>query len=82
MARARRRTDDELTKGEALRLWRQARPVALERRNAGGSVLGARLPAPVLEELVAEAQRQGKGPAALARELVEEAVARKRHGSR
>ncbi len=66
----RRLTEDDLPKEEALRLWRQARPVQVERRRAESSVLSVRLPHHVFDELVAEAQRQGKGPATLARELV------------
>lgn len=73
----RRLTEDDLPKEEALRLWRQARPVQVERRRAESSVLSVRLPQHLLDELVAEAQRQGKGPATLARELIEEGLARK-----
>ena len=73
---ARRVTEDEMTKEEALRLWEEARPVKVERRRSGSSVLSVRLPDHVFDELVLEAQRQGKGPATLARELIEEGLAR------
>ncbi len=71
-----------LTKREALRLWNKGRPVQVDRRPARSTVVSVPLPNPVFDELVAEARRQGKGPAAVAREMVEEAVARKRHRSR
>ncbi len=70
----RRVTEDEITKEEALRLWKEARPVEVERRRSGSSVLSVRLPDHVFDELVLEAQRQGKGPATLARELIEEGL--------
>lgn len=77
----RRLTEDDLPKEDALRLWRQARPVQVERQRAESSVLSVRLPHHVFDELVAEAQRQGKGPATLARELIEEGLARKEEAS-
>lgn len=70
-------TEEELTKEEALRLWKEARPVKVERRRSGSSVLSVRLPDRVFDELVLEARRQGKGPATLARELIEEGLARR-----
>ncbi len=73
----RRLTEDDLTKEEAMRLWKQGRPVEVERRRAESSVLSVRLPRHVFDELVAEAQRQGKGPATLARELIEEGLAQR-----
>ena len=73
----RRVTEDEMTEEEALRLWKEAQPVKVERRRSGSSVLSVRLSDPVFDELVLEAQRQGKGPATLARELIEEGLARK-----
>lgn len=77
----RRLTEDDLTKEEVLRLWKRSRPVEVERRRAESSVLSVRLPHHLFDELVAEAQRQGKGPATLARELIEEGLARKEEAS-
>jgi predicted DNA-binding protein len=75
--RLREREEEEMTKEEALRLWEEARPVEVERRRAESSVLSVRLSHHVFDELVEEARRQGKGPATLARELIEEGLARK-----
>jgi predicted DNA-binding protein len=75
--RLREREEEEMSKEEALRLWEEARPVEVERRRAESSVLSVRLPHHVFDELVEEARRQGKGPATLARELIEEGLARR-----
>jgi predicted DNA-binding protein len=75
--RLREREQEEMTKEEALRLWEEARPVEVERRRAESSVLSVRLSHHVFDELVEEARRQGKGPATLARELIEEGLARR-----
>jgi predicted DNA-binding protein len=75
--RLREREEEEMTKEEALRLWEEARPVEVERRRAESSVLSVRLSHHVFDELVEEARRQGKGPATLARELIEEGLARR-----
>ncbi len=61
---------------EALRLWVEGRLVELERQRSEKSVLLVYLPHHVFDELVEEAQRQGKGPGTLAGELIEVAVMR------
>ncbi|MDR5697996.1 MAG: hypothetical protein QN135_09885 [Armatimonadota bacterium] len=71
------RGNDEMTKEEPQRLWETAQPVGVERRRRESSVLSVRLPSHVFDELVWEAQRQGKGPATLARELIEDGLTRK-----
>ncbi len=73
--------EEEMTKEEALRLWEQARPVEVERRRRESSVLSVRLPSHVFDELVREARWQGKGPATLARELIEEGLAQREQAS-
>jgi len=67
-----------MTKEEALRLWEEARPVEVERRRTESVVLSIRLPRRVFRELILSARREGKGPAWLAREPIEEGLAR--HG--
>lgn len=69
----RRRANDP--GGAASRLWETARPVAVRRRKPGSSVLLIRLPNPLFDALVEEANRRGKGPAALLREILEKALA-------
>lgn len=72
-----REREEEMTKEEALRLWEKAHRVEVERRRSESSVLSTRLPHHVFDELVLEAERRGKGPATLARELIEEGLARR-----
>ncbi len=71
----------EMTKDEALRLWEEARPAQVDRRRRESSVLSVRLPSHVLDQLVRQARGQGKGPATLARELIEEGLARTEEAS-
>lgn len=79
--RVREREEDEMTKEEAARLWEEAQPVEVERRRTESSVLSVRLGRLVFRELVLRARREGKGPATLARELIEEGLARKEGAS-
>jgi predicted DNA-binding protein len=50
--------------------------VEVERRRTESVVLSVRLPRHVFRELILAARREGKGPATLARELIEEGLAR------
>ncbi len=72
----RRVREEEMTKEETRQLWDTAQPVEVERRRRESSVLSVRLPFHVFDDLVREAYLRGKGPATLARELIEEGLAR------
>jgi hypothetical protein len=69
--------NDDL-EGPALKeAWQKGQPVELDRSGAetSSSVLSVRMPRSLLKELSTAARRIGKGPATLARELIEQGLA-------
>ena len=70
--------ENEDLEGPALKeAWQRGQPVELDRSGAetSSSVLSVRMPRSLLKELSAAARRIGKGPATLARELIEQGLA-------
>jgi hypothetical protein len=69
--------NDDL-EGPALKeAWQRGQPVELDRSGpeTSSSVLSVRMPRSLLKELSTAARRIGKGPATLARELIEQGLA-------
>jgi hypothetical protein len=69
--------NDDL-EGPALKeAWQRGQPVELDRSGAetSSSVLSVRMPRSLLKELSTAARQIGKGPATLARELIEQGLA-------
>lgn len=73
----------ELRPEDEQELWRSAKRVEVERpTRAMTSILSVRMPREVFRTLSMVARRQGKGPATLARELIEEGLIREPEASR
>ncbi len=68
-------SEKPLSRREAEEMWEKSEPIKLERTSrAMTSLLSVRLPRDVLRQLTLAARQQRKGPATLARELIEQGL--------